>query len=222
MLLELGRVEEAKKAAVKAIEREGCTPELCFCAANVVHQSYGRLRSERDRLRLLWINRPFVASGLASIELKDESKPLTMDNIAAPSARSDPKSSKAKVSVLMPARNAERTIHTAIESVLRQTWTNLELIVVDDSSDDETWGIIKAFAAKDSRVRPMQQDQQRGAYAARNAALQCATGDLITVLDADDWSHPERLARQATDMLNTDNFANATMVVRTDPFLRIL
>ena len=93
-----------------------------------------------------------MSAGLAPLEPKDTSQPLSFANVTA-TARNDPGSEFAKISVLMPAFNAAETIATAIDSVLRQTWSNLELIIVDDGSDDDTWNIIQAFANRDPASR---------------------------------------------------------------------
>ena len=117
----------------------------------------------------------------------------------------------------MPAYNAGTTIAVAIESVLNQTWANIELIIVDDGSRDNTWAVIEAFAARDPRVVTVHHNQNRGAYAARNAALEHAGGDFVTVNDADDWSHPERLATQVLNLLDAGHKLNTTRCVRVDP-----
>ena len=101
----------------------------------------------------------------------------------------------------MPAYNAENTIATAAKSILDQTWSNLELIVVDDGSSDGTWSIIEFVARRDPRVVPLRHPRNRGAYAARNTALSHATGDFVTAHDADDWSHPEKVALQAIALM---------------------
>ena len=122
----------------------------------------------------------------------------------------------------MPACNAETTIGTAIESNINQSWTNLELIVVDDCSSDGTWSAVESFAERDARVKPTKHSANRGAYAARNTALNMASGELITVSDADDWSHPQRLAIQARHLLETGAPCNTTASIRIDHDFRIL
>jgi hypothetical protein len=67
------------------------------------------------------------------------------------------------VSVLMPARDAESTVEWAVRSILAQTWTSLELIVVDDASTDRTWARLLALAARDARVKPLRLAQRRRA-----------------------------------------------------------
>jgi glycosyltransferase involved in cell wall biosynthesis len=103
------------------------------------------------------------------------------------------------VSVIMPAYNAEKYISEAIESVVQQTYTNWELIVVDDGSTDNTAAIVKEYAAKDNRVRYIQQPHHNQARA-RNNGLPHASGELIAFLDADDIWISDKLETQVEVM----------------------
>lgn len=106
-----------------------------------------------------------------------------------------PQRSAPLVSVLMPARNAANTIAAAIGSILAQSCTSLELIVVDDASLDGTSNAVTAAFAGDPRCRLVRvQGSAVGPAAARNRALALATGRYVAMQDADDWSHPERIA----------------------------
>ena len=100
------------------------------------------------------------------------------------------------VSILIPAYNAERWIAGTIESALAQTWIAKEIIVVDDGSTDRTPAIARGF--DDRGVRVISQ-VNRGAAAARNAALRAAQGSYIQFLDADDLLHPRKLEAQLRD-----------------------
>jgi hypothetical protein len=100
------------------------------------------------------------------------------------------------ISVLMPAWNAEKTVRKAAQSILAQTWRNLELLIVDDASTDGTPAIIQDIAAQDPRVRTFRNAVNVGPYVSKNIALRHARGEWITGQDADDWSHPHRLERQ--------------------------
>jgi len=105
-----------------------------------------------------------------------------------------------EVSVVLPVFNAAGTIGEAVESILGQTYTNFELIIVDDGSTDETSSVIKSF--QDPRIRVLHQ-ANRGAGAARRAGVQAAKGRYVAVQDADDLSMPRRLEKQV-DFLNTN------------------
>ena len=221
MHLRLGRVDEAGAIIKQAMLRLGELPQLCLCAANAVGAVGSPDQSESDDLRLQWLNRPFLAAGLAPLELKDSTHPLSLDNIIAPAATADPNSARAKISVLMPAYNVENAIATAMTSVLNQTWTNIEMIVVDDGSTDATWSVIRSVASHDLRVVPLRHEENLGAYAARNTALRASTGDFVTVHDADDWSHPQKLALQVSNLLDSGAPVNTTKLARVYPDMRV-
>lgn len=100
------------------------------------------------------------------------------------------------ISVIMPAWNAEKTVRKAAQSILDQTWRNLELLIVDDASEDRTWSILQQIAASDSRVRILRNRVNVGPYVSKNFALKQAAGEWITGHDADDWAMPKRLEDQ--------------------------
>ena len=106
------------------------------------------------------------------------------------------------VSVIIPAYNAEATIEQALNSVLAQTYTNFEILVVDDGSHDRTGQILESFSAKDSRVVSIKQENS-GVAAARNLAIEKSTGDYVAPLDADDVWHPQKLQKQVHCLLST-------------------
>lgn len=141
--------------------------------------------------------------GLADLALR-EPQSLQLDSLCcenAPGIEHGP-----LVSVIMPVRNGARWIATALDSLLQQTWQQLEIIVVDDASDDETVAIVETYVRLHShKIKLLQQAQAGGTYAARNAGLKIATGEFVTVHDADDWSHCEKIARQV--MALQDNSA---------------
>jgi glycosyltransferase involved in cell wall biosynthesis len=99
------------------------------------------------------------------------------------------------VSVVMANRNGAAHIGAAVGSVLGQTLRDLELIVSDDASTDDSRGIVAGIAATDPRVTLLAADMPGGPAAARNRALDVARGDWIAVVDSDDLMHPTRLAR---------------------------
>lgn len=99
------------------------------------------------------------------------------------------------VSVIMPAYNVSAYIGEAISSVLEQTFGDLELLIVDDGSTDDTAAIAERFAACDDRVRLLRHEN-RGLAAARNTALRHARGELLALLDSDDLWMPGFLAAQ--------------------------
>lgn len=100
------------------------------------------------------------------------------------------------ISIIMAAYNAEKTIEQAINSVLSQTYTNFELLVVNDCSTDRTAELVKSIAAKDSRVRLISNVKNSGVSYTRKHGLEEAKGSWIAILDSDDAWAQEKLEKQ--------------------------
>lgn len=100
------------------------------------------------------------------------------------------------VTVLMAAMNIARFLDEAIDSILRQTLADFELIVIDDGSTDDSWSVITRRAAEDKRIVALRSEQNMGISRALNKALAHAQGVYITRLDGDDYCSPDRLAVQ--------------------------
>ena len=107
------------------------------------------------------------------------------------------------VSVIIPAYNAERFIAKTLDSVLTQTYRNIEVIVVDDGSSDRTAEIVGAIARQDKRVMLVQQPNS-GVAAARNLGIQKAQGEFIAPIDADDIWYSENLEKQVECLLQAE------------------
>ena len=102
------------------------------------------------------------------------------------------------VSVYIPTRNRRVLVERAIRSVLEQDHAELEVLVVDDASTDDTRSFLAAMAASDPRLVAFSNDRPMGAPAARNRAISAAKGEFITGLDDDDYFEPTRLRRFVT------------------------
>lgn len=100
------------------------------------------------------------------------------------------------ISVIMPTYNTGKFLSESIESILCQTYTNLELLVTDDGSTDETLKILENFAQKDPRVKVFCLKGHQGPGHARNNSIQEAQGRYIAFCDSDDRWMPEKLERQ--------------------------
>ncbi|MFG2684341.1 glycosyltransferase family 2 protein [Streptomyces sp. NPDC048392] len=106
------------------------------------------------------------------------------------------------VSVVMPVHNSAATLGPAVRSVLAQTHTDLELLITDDASSDDSMDLLRAFARRDERVLVKAAPEQGGAGRARNLAMERARGSYVAFLDSDDLWLPAKLERQL-------NFAKA-------------
>ena len=136
-----------------------------------------------------------------------------------------PPSAEVAVSVIIPTYNAQDTLLRAVHSVLTQSLRDIELIVVDDASPDQTWEMIVDLLPSDERIRGVRHKNNGGKAIAMNRAITLARGRWVAVLDADDWYHTERLAsliaegeRLGADMISDNQFfydASAARVVGT-------
>lgn len=98
--------------------------------------------------------------------------------------------SQPKISVIVPVYKTEGLLDRCVESIVGQTYKNLEIILVDDGSPDNCPAMCDEWAEKDSRIRVIHKENG-GVSSARNAALDIATGDYIGFVDSDDWIEPE-------------------------------
>jgi len=114
------------------------------------------------------------------------------------------------VSVIMPAYNAERTIKEAIESVLNQTYSDFELIVINDCSTDATKTIVERFVSSDSRVRLINNSVNSGVSVSRNTGISNAKGEYIAFLDSDDMWRKDKLEKQLDVMVSNNAILSYT------------
>ena len=117
-----------------------------------------------------------------------------------------------KVSIIMPAYNAEKTIEQSVNSVLAQSYQNWELIIVDDASKDGTAGLVDLLTQKDERIVLLVNEENSGAAKSRNRGINHAKGSLLAFLDSDDLWREDKLAKQIEFMeeVNADISYTAT------------
>lgn len=125
-----------------------------------------------------------------------------------------PSESTPKVSILLPTYNRGHLLGRAIDSVLNQTYTRYELIVIDDGSTDHTRQVVKGF--KDVRIQYFKHYENKGISAARNTGLDAATGKYIAFIDSDDEWLPKKLEMQ---MASFENAGSHVGVVYTSTLL---
>jgi len=130
----------------------------------------------------------------------------------------EPTAKNPKVSVVIPAYNAQRYLLAAVNSILCQTFRDFDCIVVDDGSTDRTSVILGELAARDARVIPLRLGHG-GIVAALNAGIHAARGELIARMDADDICLPERFAAQVAYLdEHPECVAVGSNVILVDPF----
>lgn len=164
-----------------------------------------------DWTRLL--NALYDTEGLTPVTFHEELRGTLLDSLtsdAAPRTIEGP-----LVSVLVPTFNGSELISTTLDCLSKQTWKNLEIVVVDDRSDDEHRAKLQEVCDRYDDVTLLMQPRNLGAYMARNRALSVANGEFITVHDDDDWSHPEKIELQVTHLLeDSSRAANMTRHAR--------
>lgn len=147
------------------------------------------------------INTVFARDGLSPIRIKPNKGKTPFDSIESTiEARTV---EGPLVTVFVPTYNRGSLIGTALKSLVEQTWKNLEIIVIDDGSDDEHLETLKEICARYPEVKVIYQGTNKGAYEARNTALKVAKGEFVTVHDDDDWSHPEKIQVQVGHLMST-------------------
>lgn len=151
-------------------------------------------------------NKVFRDSGLAPVGLA-ESREAPFDRLTCSVRDGDNGlGSGPLVSVVVTVYEPNKTrLTTSIRSLLNQTWKNLEVIIVDDASGASFQHVFDDIGAMDDRIRIIHASQNQGTYVARNIGYSAANGDFITGQDDDDWSHPERIARQVRVMEENPN-----------------
>ncbi len=155
--------------------------------------------------KLGWLNSYYMNAGLGALQLQDVNAPFSMDNLVAADTEFEPVTQGPLVSIIMTAYNSSEYIKTAIQSILNQTYRNIELYVCDDVSTDETRAIIAEFAKQDARVVPLFRSENGGTYIAKSEAMRRCNGGLLLFHDSDDWSHPNKIALEVENMLKNPN-----------------
>lgn len=108
------------------------------------------------------------------------------------------------ISVIVPIYNAEQYLSNCVESICRQTYRDLEIILIDDGSTDHSLDICNALAKKDSRIQVIHK-QNSGPSESRNMGLDTARGEYISFVDSDDYAHPQMLETLLKALINTDS-----------------
>lgn len=120
-----------------------------------------------------------------------------------------------QISVIVPVYKVEPYIHSCVDSILEQTYTDFELILVDDGSPDNCGAICDEYAKKDNRIKVIHKSNE-GAASARNVGLKCARGDYIAFIDSDDAVAPVYIER-LYDMI-TENDADISSIGKSIDF----
>lgn len=219
-----GLILRAESTVLAGLNKEDITAKikkqlLTFGEDANLYLALASLESKMDD-RLLYINKAIMLSGVVPVDLKKRGNSiydrLTVSQGNLKTIEVPPLSKQPLVTVIIPAFNAAETIPTAIESIQNQTWQNVEIIVANDCSTDNTARVARHYAQKDNRIRVISTASNSGPYVARNEALKIARGEYITCNDSDDWSHPQKIQKQVEHLIeNPKVVANTSELART-------
>jgi glycosyltransferase involved in cell wall biosynthesis len=207
-LRRLDRIDEAADILQRLLDEQE-TADLLLARGNLEAQIEDRMR---------WIDRAMWLSGRRHVGLIPNSTVAAYDRLDSEDRSALPPQldvGRHLVTVIVPVFNAAHWIGTALRALLAQSWSNLEVFIVDDCSSDGTLDAARRFADSDERVRVLRTPSNSGPYVARNIALAQARGEFVTCNDADDWSHADKLAVQVAYLLsNPDAVATLSQQAR--------
>ena len=185
----LGEAELAQQTMADTLKFHPMSDNALIAAAQV-HKEIG---NPADQLR--FINALLEKQHLAPLISLEDNKISPEFLSTEPLA---PTQSGGKVSVIMTTYKRDPLLDVAIDSILNQTYQNLELIVVDDCSPDDNFSYLQERAAQDHRLRVFQMAENGGTYLAKNFGIGQAKGEFLAFMDSDDFAHPQKLERQVS------------------------
>lgn len=184
---------------------------------------YSNIALNTPLAKLANLNETFTHYQLHQIALYNEQQSFTVTNLRSveqinknqnPQDNSKPN----KVTVIVTTYNASETIESCIYSLLQQTWYNLEIIVVDDASTDDTLLRLNHLSTQNTAIKVITLPQNVGTFAAKSIGAQYATGEFLTCQDSDDWAHPQKIAEQVQPLIEDSNIiATTSHWLRLDP-----
>ena len=152
---------------------------------------------------------------ISPIQLKEDTGQICVDNLESKPINTV--ENGPLVSVIMTAYKATELIEIAVQSILNQSYKNIELIIVDDASPDETFEYIQNLSKLDSRIKPLRLSKNGGTYVAKNCGLDQAVGKYVAFHDSDDWCHQDKIKLQVERLeLNEEIVGVTTSYVRVD------
>jgi len=193
-IAELGELERAQTVATNTLIEAPDDIDAILCLSQIKRirgDGAGQISAINDILRSKGLT-PFSSTDSMNHSITIEHLNCIQENVY----RDGP-----LISVIMTTWGRDKLLDIAIKSILNQTHHNLELIIMDDRSEDDCFQYLQSLAEDDSRIRPYQVEENGGTYLAKNQGLTLANGEFITFMDSDDWCHPQRLQRQVETLL---------------------
>jgi hypothetical protein len=190
-------------------------------STELAHPANGAPSASHDAWLTLF-NRRFEQFGLLPIAVGEgPGEPFDRVTVDVPDDRRV--SDGPLVTVIMSTFKPDQSFRTAVQSLIDQTWRNLEILVIDDCSPAEYDGLLAEITGLDPRIELIRMPVNGGTYRIRNEGIRRSRGEFITFQDSDDWAHPERIARQVGPLLQSPGLmATHCRCVRVFPNLSTL
>ncbi|MFT4021732.1 MAG: glycosyltransferase family 2 protein [Acinetobacter sp.] len=161
--------------------------------------------------KLLYLNQFLAHNQINPVKMINPDLPLNVHNISAETqVITQIQGLSPLVSIIVTAYNAVDTIEMNLKSLLKQSYQNIEIIIVDDSSTDKTVEKVRQFTREYSRIKLIQLKVNVGTYVAKTIGFQYASGEFITCHDSDDWAHPQRIETQLRPLIEHDHLVATT------------
>lgn len=167
------------------------------------------------------LNEIFTFQKISIVGLISDEKPFTVTNLKSITAVDkykiyDDISDKYKVTVIVTSYNSSKTIVSCINSLLEQTWPNLEIIVIDDASTDDTLEMLKELKEQCSFFKVISLPYNVGTFVAKSIGAEYAEGMFLTCQDSDDWAHPQKIEEQVMPLIK-----DSSIIATTSQWLRL-
>lgn len=215
LMIEVGYFRQADAVLEAAKET---LDDDCLHLPVDVSNPYVNLNKTNESQWLSDFNEPFLRRDMSRVYLSSGSG-FPFDRLRAdPVMEPMPVRNAPLISVIMTSYAPDiAAFETAVRSILTQSWSRLELIIVDDATPGGTPRTVRTIAEQDPRVKLIELTENRGTYHARNVGLKHAGGEFVTGQDSDDWSHPDRLFKQVSILVgDTEASGVVTKAMRTD------
>lgn len=176
---------------------------------------YNNVTLDAPLTKLANLNKMFTHHQLSQIKLADDQQQFIVTNLRAVEQLTDHQNPEVdhnlyKVTVIVTAYNASETLDSCITSLLQQTWANLEIIVVDDASTDDTLLRLQKISEQSGAIKIIALPKNVGTFAAKSMGAKYATGEFLTCQDSDDWAHPQKIAEQVQPLIEDSNIIATT------------
>ena len=203
-LLRLNRIDEAIAIAKRYSLENPENDEYHLCLSQL-YRAAGKHEDALKQFNEIFANSELKLSRVDSLSSESEISVKNLYHTDKSIIHDGP-----LVSVVMTAYKSKELVRVAVNSILNQSYANLELIIVDDASPDNTFDYIQKIAKSDDRIIALRMKENGGTYVAKNHGMLHATGKYVTFHDSDDWAHRDKIRLQVEKLEATEGLIGTT------------